>query len=154
LDAQSQKENNTSIGGKVMIQPLPLGIAALATELNISKIILNFSGGSDEGYLEVDNEFKDLGEHTTNFHYWESLDNDQQQKVKDFLEVVETWAWEAIGYNGAGDGSDYGDDLTYDLVEKTVEHNEWYMQRTDDPHTPVTLEFEEPEYDEDGVAFE
>ena len=60
---------------------------------------------------------------------------------------IEQWAWDCIGYNGAGDGNDYGDDLTYDLVNKTVTHNEWCMERTDTSHDPVEMEFDDDEED-------
>jgi hypothetical protein len=145
LDAQSSKENNSSYGGIRMIQPLPIGIVAKATELNIGKIILNFAGGSDEGYLEVDYEFKDLPQGVSNYQMANSLETDVQVQIDQFLQGIDEWAWDAIGYSGAGDGSEYGDDIVYDLVEKTVTHSEWYMVREDNEHAPVDLEL----YEED-----
>jgi hypothetical protein len=45
---------------------------------------------------------------------------------QDFANQVEDWAWEVYSYSGAGDGSDYGDDITYDLVKNKVSTSEWY----------------------------
>lgn len=76
-----------------------------AKELGVEKIILQFSGGNDEGHLNVDLEPE-----------WN----------QDFANQVEDWAWEVYSYSGAGDGSDYGDDITYDLVKNKVSTSEWY----------------------------
>jgi hypothetical protein len=93
----------------MQIEPLPKKIHDKALSLGVTEIHLNFSGGNDEGYLSVSLE----GTSDSNFT----------------LEV-ENWAWEAYSYNGAGDGSDYGDDIVYDLVNNKVSTEEWYMMRT------------------------
>ena len=90
------------------IEPLPKEIFKKATELNVEQIVLHFSGGNDEGYLNVE----------INPEWNQELSNQ-----------VEEWAWDAYGYSGAGDGSDYGDDITYDLVNKKATSQEWYMRR-------------------------
>ena len=81
----------------------------------ITRVTLNFSGGSDEGYLDVTIEpHLDPGD----------------EAVRNFIKEVEEWAWSVYGYSGAGDGSDYGDDIEYDLVNKKVKTSEWYTERT------------------------
>lgn len=82
----------------------------------ITRVTLNFSGGSDEGYLDVTIEpHLDPGD----------------EAVRNFIKEVEDWAWSVYGYSGAGEGSDYGDDIEYDLVNKKVRTSEWFMERTD-----------------------
>lgn len=91
------------------IQPLPARIVAKAQQLKIEIITLNFSGGSDEGCLNVD---VDSSQDTVAPH--------------DFLDEIERWAWGAYSYSGAGDGSDYGDDITYNLKEGTASVSDWW----------------------------
>lgn len=100
------------------IEPLPAKIFNKAKKLGITEIHLNFSGGSDEGYLNVDTK----GVYDP-----------------EFVREIEDWAWSAYGYGGAGDGSDYGDDIVYDLVKKTATASDWYMARTDGESTTETF---------------
>lgn len=94
------------------IQPLPARIVARAKQLKIEIITLNFSGGSDEGCLNVD------------------VDSSQDTVTpREFLSEIEDWAWSAYSYSGAGDGSDYGDDITYNLKEGTASVSDWWTDR-------------------------
>ena len=93
------------------IEPLNKDIYNKAIALGIEKIVLNFSGGNDEGYLNV------------TLYPW------HKDKILEHTELnaeVENWAWDVYSYSGAGDGSDYGDDIEYDLVNKKVSSQEWY----------------------------
>jgi len=81
----------------------------------VNRVKLCFSGGSDEGFLDV-------------FLYPEFDYTDEE--ARNLLKEVENWAWGVYSYSGAGEGNDYGDNITYDLVENTVETEEWYMERT------------------------
>lgn len=92
------------------IQPLSKKIFDKAVSLGITEIHLNFSGGSDEGYVNIN-----------------LLDEYNQE----FAEEIEKWVWETYDYSGAGDGSDYGDNVIYDLVNKTATSDSWYMARTE-----------------------
>lgn len=85
-------------------KPLSKAIYDKAKELGVNTISLEFSGGNDEGHLHVQTD-------TDNY---------------DFEKLVEDWAWEAYEYNGAGDGSDYGDNVVYDLKEGKVSTSEWF----------------------------
>jgi hypothetical protein len=85
-------------------QPIPKAIYNKAKELGITEIVLKFSGGNDEGHLYVE----------TN-PYNSELESE-----------IEDWAWEAYDYNGAGDGTDYGDTITYDLASNKVSTEEWF----------------------------
>lgn len=85
-------------------KPLSKAIYDKAKELGVNTISLEFSGGNDEGHLHVQTD-------TDNY---------------DFEKLVEDWAWEAYDYSGAGDGSDYGDNVVYDLKEGKVSTSEWF----------------------------
>ena len=111
------------------IEPLPKEIFKKAQELGVEEIILRFQGGNDEGYLNIEINPE-----------WNA----------DLSEQVENWAWEAYGYNGAGDGSDYGDDITYDLVNKRATVQEWYTARTEGELIEDEDAFELDEGEESG----
>ena len=108
------------------IEPLSKKIYDKAVSLGITQIELKFSGGSDEGYLNVYvNDERGFSSNTG------------------FEQEIEGWAWQAYGYSGAGDGNDYGDDVVYDLVEKTATASSWSMQRTDGDSEDAALEIAE-----------
>ena len=108
------------------IEPLSKKIYDKAVSLGITQIELKFSGGSDEGYLNVYvNDERGFSSNT------------------EFEQEIEGWAWQAYGYSGAGDGNDYGDDVVYDLVEKTATASSWSMQRTDGDSEDAALEIAE-----------
>jgi len=86
-------------------QPIPKAIYDKAKELGITEIVLKFSGGNDEGHLYVETSPK----------HNQELDDE-----------IEGWAWKEYYYSGAGDGSDYGDDITYNLETNEVSTEEWY----------------------------
>jgi hypothetical protein len=110
MDVASGKNNqNTKPTSNMNIKPLSKEIYNKAKELGIERIILRFSGGNDEGYLDVETEPK--------FN-------------QDFASEIEDWVWEVYDYSGAGDGSDYGDDVIYDLKSGKVSTSEWYMSRS------------------------
>ena len=96
-------------------EPLSKSIYNKAKKLGIDLIILHFSGGSDEGYLSIETSPK---------------------HNQEFNEEIDEWAWSAYHYSGAGDGSDYGDDITYNLKTNEVSTEEWYhVVQNDEPHT-------------------
>lgn len=90
-------------------KPIPNPILARAKALGVERINLRFSGGHDEGHLDVD------------FEPWPDDD--------ELARVTEEWAYETYEYSGAGDGTEYGDDISYDLVEGTVTTDSWFMRR-------------------------
>jgi len=108
------------------IKPLSKKIYDKAVSLGIIQIILKFSGGNDEGYLTVYVNTQDGFESNTEFE-----------------QEIEGWAWEAYGYSGAGDGNDYGDDIVYDLLNKTATASSWSMQRTEGYSEDAALEIAE-----------
>jgi hypothetical protein len=103
-------------------EPLKKSIYNKAKEQGIEQIILHFSGGSDEGYLDVETEPK-----------WD----------QDLASEVEEWAWEVYDYSGAGEGNDYGDDIVYDLKEGKVTTSEWFTSRQEGDTDNDKLELEE-----------
>ena len=96
------------------IQPLPKDLYERAIKDGVIRIFLAFSGGSDQGYLEVDLDHK----------------NDAEAKDNSLASDIESWAEDAYEYSGAGDGSPYGDNITYDLVKNKVFTEEWFTQIT------------------------
>lgn len=93
----------------------------------VNEVTLRFSGGSDEGYLDVD-----LGD----------IDHFDEAGRK-LINEVEKWAWEVYSYSGAGEGIDYGDDIVYDLVHKKVKLSEWSYVRKDRDLDDTDLEIAE-----------
>ena len=89
----------------------------------VNEVTLRFSGGSDEGYLDVD-----LGD----------IDHFDEAGRK-LINEVENWAWDVYSYSGAGEGNDYGDDIEYDLVNNRVSSQEWYTARTDGDSDEIDL---------------
>lgn len=100
------------------IEPLKKEIYEKLKALNVDALILHFSGGNDEGYLDAE------------------LVTDTSGIPGDLYGEIEDWAWEVYSYSGAGEGNPYGDDITYNLRSNEVSANEWYTARTDgDSHT-------------------
>lgn len=125
--------------------PLPKAIYDKAKSLGITKICLGFSGGSDEGYLDI--------------RLYKSFESDSNSldyvHHNDFESEIDAWAWIAYEYGGAGDGNSYGDDITYDLHANTVSSCDWYMARTDGTEVTNDLEIAEQENeDAAGVTIE
>lgn len=104
-------------------KPLKKAIYNKAKELGVESITLHFSGGNDEGYLNVE---------------LEPFPSDST-----FYNEVEEWAWDVYDYNGAGEGYEYGDDITYDLVNGKVTTSEWYTARQEGDTENDELEIEE-----------
>jgi len=94
---------------------IPSALVRRAKKLDIGKITLEFSGGSDEGYLDVFFE--------TNKR-WKESEAESRTTLRDDLDA---WASQAYRYGGAGDGSRYGDTYVYDLVNNTVTWHEWWQ---------------------------
>lgn len=107
-------------------EPLRKNIYNKAKELGIEQIILRFSGGSDEGYLDIEI-------------------NPQEKDKGGIAGEIEEWAWEVYDYSGAGEGSDYGDDITYDIKEGKVSTSEWFTARQEGDLNNDELELAEEE---------
>lgn len=97
-------------------EPLSKSIYDRARELGVTHIRLLFSGGSDEGYLDINIVTKD--QVADEYSALKILEND-----------IENWAWDVYEYSGAGDGASYGDEIEYDLVDGKVTTSEWYEVR-------------------------
>ena len=127
---------------------LPREIYAAAFDLDVTAIHLHFSGGNDEGNLNVDVDTKEKNFLTAyQAEYKAQADGADKAEKKRQLALfacitkIEEWANDAYDYNGAGDGNDYGDDITYDLARNKIVSTEWCMQRQeDDPiETPLKI---------------
>lgn len=117
------------------IAPFPKRFMDIAEDLGIDKIKIAFQGGSDEGYIDVDcwsvtyfdesietgwNEKGRFRPNTDTLNGKAMLD-----EWYNFEKEIDDWAWERYGYNGAGDGSDYGDRVVYHLDTGKVTYQEW-----------------------------
>lgn len=86
------------------IEPLPKDIYDSLIAAGETTLRLEFSGGSDEGHLYIGSAHS----------------SDLESRIQD-------WAYDAYSYSG----TDYGDDIEYDLTTMTATHQEWFMVRED-----------------------
>jgi hypothetical protein len=93
----------------------------LLKENNVKSFELRFSGGSDEGYLDVHIEY-DQSMDASNII---SPTNNQKKTIESVLYDA---AMEGFAYSGAGDGTPYGDNYYFDLETGEIRHEEWYME--------------------------
>ena len=100
--------------------PLPLKFMTRALTADIELIVINWSGGSDEGHLNVNLKGKD----GKTFSLW--TDNDPL--LQPLFADIEEWCYDTMDYNGAGDGSSYGDIIRYNLKEGTVSTETWWTE--------------------------
>lgn len=105
------------------IVQLPKELAESLKKNGVTSVTLQFYGGSDEGYL--------------NIHFTGIACDDPV--YRDLENAVDEWAWEVYEYSGAGDGSDYGDDITYDFEKGEIRFNEWGMVRHDEEEETIKL---------------
>lgn len=118
------------------IEPLPKKIYNRALDLGAAYIKLSFSGGNDEGNCDItlsDENNVDLS----------------HQSVGALIDEIENWVWEVYQYSGAGDGSDYGDEIAYNLKTMIATTQEWWMERSDQEEESEEFVFAEEEEDEE-----
>ena len=125
----------------MQVQPLPKKLFDRARELGIETIELEFSGGSDEGYLTVNCNKKFDPAKPEEWGRAHRRDPAPDSWF-DFSQEVEEWAWTIYEYSGAGDGDSYGDDIMYDLVENKVTTCDWYSSRTEGEETELELKIQ------------
>jgi hypothetical protein len=95
----------------------------------VTKVYLQFTGGYDEGNLYIELTYEE-----------------DRETCPQLEKDVEEWAWDVNSYSGAGDGSgEYGDDVTFDLINNTSEASEWHMARVDGDSEEFTFDVEEGE---------
>jgi len=144
-------------------KPLSLELYRRAKELKATHVSLNFSGGCDEGYLNVSvlcgddpAHLKHTGMTSTELikKYYSTAPVDCEnfphysyaQKIasaRTALESdIEEWAWQEYSYSGAGDGHDYGDDIEYNLETLMMTSSNWWMERTEGEtgEMPMTID--------------
>jgi len=130
-----QEEWDWSNGPK----PLTRELLNYLKEHGVIKFTISYSGGSDEGYY-----YGDINEHDDILLDGKPHADLTKAAVQKAGEMIDRWADYPGGYyNGAGDGTDYGDDFTYDLEKGTVEHTEWYHAPQEIKHQPTRIETEE-----------
>lgn len=109
-------------------KPLKKEIFDKARELGITEIQLGFQGGSDEGWVNVNCN-----------HPGHPGSGDDVHK---FEQEIEEWVWQVYDYSGAGEGTDYGDDITYHIKEAVEENGTWKIPTTSQDW------YNQPEYGE------
>ena len=112
-------------------EPLKKELYEQAKELGISKLILEFEGGSDEGYLYVHTEIPER---------LDEMAEDKQKAIRKLESDTDEWVWTVYEYSGAGDGNRYGDVVTYNIEKGTVSTQEWYNVAKYEEETNDTLE--------------
>ena len=118
------------------MDPVPLNhtIYSKAKAMGATEITLEFSGGNDEGYLNVTVTANGI------IPPWSGGSQNLWDEKVIFENEIERWAWEAYQYSGAGDGNDFGDDITYNLDEMTMSWSSWFMERTDGDSSEEQME--------------
>lgn len=100
--------------------PLPLKFMTRALAADIELIIINWSGGSDEGHLSVNLKDKN-GETLSSWGAHRPL-------IETLFADIEGWCYDTMDYGGAGDGRSYGDIIRYNLKEGTVSTETWWTE--------------------------
>ena len=137
------------------IAPFPKRFVNIAKDLGIDKIKIEFQGGSDEGYIEVDcwsvkyfdeSKEKEWGEKGRFRPDKDTLNGEAMlSKWLDFEKEIDDWAWERYGYNGAGEGQSYGDTVAYHLDTGKVTYHDWGYEYVESEKTTFGLEESEDE---------
>ena len=114
-------------------EPLPRKMYIELIEAGVTEVTLQFMGGSDEGFLSVD------------FNRAEGASELPTEQRRALYDAIEEWAELAYDYSGAGDGTDYGDNIRYNLRDNTVTTQQWYhvVQYDDEVRTSLSIEAEE-----------
>jgi hypothetical protein len=97
------------------IVPLSKEIVEECKENKVECVKLEFTGGSDEGYLNVD------------MLPW-------KENLESLCKKIEEWAWQHYEYSGAGCGGDYGDDISYNIADNSAMHEYWQTERSYQDH--------------------
>ena len=113
--------------------PLPLKFMTRALTANVEFIIINWSGGSDEGHLNV-NLVDKSGDTLSTWH------NNDNPLILALFRDIEEWCYNTMDYGGAGDGSNYGDIIRYNLTEGTVSTETWWTEEVHGGEDVDTLE--------------
>ena len=111
---------------------------------------LQFSGGHDEGHLDINLTPAPKYPHSRVWNKetgkYEEVDvgtevKEAWAKHSEFITEVENWAWETFNYGGAGEGVGYGDNVIYNIEEGTVTHSEWgyIYQQENHPEERITF---------------
>ena len=102
----------------MLVEPLPRPLYDQLRNAGVIQLELAFEGGSDEGLLDVNLVF-DKGQ-------------DADRGVESSLSTaVEEWAWDVYSFSGCGDGTAYGDTITYNFETGKVISQAWEMERVE-----------------------
>tara|TARA_B100001778_G_C18595998_1_gene634708 strand:+ start:887 stop:1468 length:582 start_codon:yes stop_codon:yes gene_type:complete len=110
--------------------PLPMKFMTRALTLGVSVIVLNWSGGSDEGHLYADLRNED----------GKPIYGSTDEGIANLRSEIEEWGYDTMSYGGAGDGSSYGDIIRYNLKEGTVSTEAWWTEEIHGGEKSDTME--------------
>lgn len=114
----------------MLVEPLPRPLYDQLRNAGVIQLELAFKGGNDEGFLDVSFVF-DKGQ-------------DADSGVESSLSTaVEKWAWDVYSFSGCGDGTDYGDTITYNFETGKVITQAWEMERVESEPQEHDIPFQE-----------
>lgn len=111
------------------IPPIPKELFDLCVEECISEVNICFEGGSDEGYVEV-TAWKE-GEERSWYMAEQERNDVEKAAIRVIENKIEDWVGSCIEYNGAGEGSPYGHELTIDITNGKATLDEWWNERVE-----------------------
>lgn len=110
------------------IEPIKKDLYNKLKEQGVEKLTLSFSGGDDEGYLDIDIDPAEKAE-------------------RDIYNEIEDWAWSVYSYSGAGDGNAYGDNIIYDIKNGKASTEEWFTKHEYGESEEMEIEVDDEEDD-------
>jgi len=116
------------------VLPLPKKIYDQCKAAGITNIGLHWSGGGGDAclYASLSDCVGDTYHQPRGIAAWDTL-----------REEIENWAYNESDYCGAGDGTEYGDDVVYDLVNHKVTTRSWFHKPHYDPAITNVMEIQD-----------
>ena len=111
------------------VPPVPKKFFDQAKALDVEKIVIEFSGGSDEGHIDV----------YFNPSSWKPGEGLPPGR-SELMRLMNDWAFEKMCFSGAGP-PDHGGSITYCLKTNKVSVERWVMTcTTEDDRSDLPLE--------------
>jgi hypothetical protein len=107
------------------LEPKPI-LKEIFYELQLNRfetLILSFSNGDGKGSLDV--ELSPSGDKNGDFS---DVEHPRHEMYLKLLSGIEKWAWSEYRYNGAGDGAECGNTVTYYINKRKVKSIDWMVK--------------------------
>lgn len=114
----------------MLVEPLSRPLYDQLRNAGVIALKLAFEGGNDEGLLDVTFEF-DKGQKA------------DRGVISSLSTAVDNWAWDVYSFSGAGDGTAYGDTITYNFETGKVTTQSWEMERVESEPQEHDVSFQE-----------